>query len=1567
MVSPLGGAWELRLEGSSGIGARGPLLSLDSSDSPCSSRPVMVASSASHNLVNLVSQDTEGVEHSHLSRVQADTSFSHQSNLHRGDLVAVSPVVDSSWDLEESYEPHSTDLGTSLQEVPSTSEMSSQEQEPSPGKQKVSKPGLPFLSSKNKVSTPSSGSIGASEAPTAQEKPVFGTRGNQKSPPPKNLQNAKEKSGTSPALNASPSKLRDKNSQSKKESSKGVQTRGAQAPPISPNSPTGKNNSRGQVVGSLLEKSRTSPARTSAKKRKANKSPSVSPDRVLQPKRKKQFLDTPSSSTGESKNNSPEKSSIEEDRSGSPFFPSEDFSFGASPPGSPSRSEEAAEKEKSIPLRGLEVRNPGGQNRVPETGNSSPAPNPLPNPSAKSAPRDLVSNLHNTTPGEASKVTAQRPSKARKLPNLVTQPPQQTRANHPGPNQAALQAPNTRPNQNQGTNNPSSAQAPGVNPNRQRDKSGTGRHRGRGNLPTAPRNLTRLPPKERPPPATLVQPGFSNSPTNPKVVCPVKNCRKEISGNMDGHLNHHLAARTKLPSEWLAEVNRTVCQVCNKIVSTQTRGNYVEERKGYFHPLCRRAPISTNRPVLVFEGRPEPASVGPTRGPMDAFVANLEPTLLDENGQEIGDTVDPTSELREIFTKNVPVLHFIPKKAIGAVGQAFASACERVSEQAPLEDWLPLLTFAKTVLVAPPYMESGTKIDMAKWVGDRAKTFVTDGWRSLWAETLDDFPQTASVRHKSSPPTPGSLKWKEMMSKKVRTTSLSSAFKCLASKGVAKVDDKVVEKLKTLHPARKFAIRAPVVENPPSLGCGADHIEKAIKSFPKGSAPGPDGLRPQHLKDLLKFQRKQDPLKVNKVLCRPLNLLLSGKAPKTLAPFLSGANLIALNKDEGAIRPIAIGCTLRRLASKIVSTLISEDASILLSPTQVGVGISGGAEAIIEAVKAYDLANADNEDFCIGQVDYRNAFNEIARAQFIEETDISFPQISTWVRWCYDAEPELVVHTDDGHVTLESDEGCHQGDPLGPLLFCLAIKRITEKIKIKFRPQLNVWFFDDGTIAGDTDMVFRIMQFIDEESKKVGLELNKGKSYLYWPACRSDRLNKTPKDPFPSEFGRSPNGLKVLGAPIGTEAFVKAHLAEIKAKAGNAMDRLRLMDDPQAEFSLLRMCAGFCRITYLTRALDCTITRELAEDFDKTTLANLEHVLGTPELDNQATLQTHLPIREGGLGVRSAVLHQGAARLASINANRPLTALICSNQGHPSPDHSNPKEAIEFFAASSGLDDISDKIAKEREQKILSAHVDKATEASWSLQATLKDKARLNSCKGVSGNVILQTPGIKSLGTILTAHQFRFYLVNRLGLPFVFPEGSYCTWCKSPMDSAGYHAAICRNGPHRNRRHNAIASVVFDFCRKAAWQPTREVTIHGTQQTTVPGDVFLPRNTSASQAVAIDVTITHPLKEATLNQAAREVGAAAKEAELKKFQKHGSVCQEAGVDFKPFAVEFYGHIGTSGNMFLDNIAAAIASRFNIAQGPVRGEINRRLFFTLVKQEAEAVLARTPDPTNPVVF
>jgi hypothetical protein len=87
-------------------------------------------------------------------------------------------------------------------------------------------------------------------------------------------------------------------------------------------------------------------------------------------------------------------------------------------------------------------------------------------------------------------------------------------------------------------------------------------------------------------------------------------------------------------------------------------------------------------------------------------------------------------------------------------------------------------------------------------------------------------------------------------------------------------------------------------------------VARALASFPPGSGGGPDGLRPQHLKDLTSMKTGAIGSELLEALTDFTNHLLAGQVPSEVLPILYGATLIAIDKKSGGIArlPSAVRC-----------------------------------------------------------------------------------------------------------------------------------------------------------------------------------------------------------------------------------------------------------------------------------------------------------------------------------------------------------------------------------------------------------------------------------------------------------------------------------------------------------------------------------------------------------------------------------------------------------------------------------------------------------------------------------
>jgi hypothetical protein len=120
-------------------------------------------------------------------------------------------------------------------------------------------------------------------------------------------------------------------------------------------------------------------------------------------------------------------------------------------------------------------------------------------------------------------------------------------------------------------------------------------------------------------------------------------------------------------------------------------------------------------------------------------------------------------------------------------------------------------------------------------------------------------------------------------------------------------------------------------------------------SFSPGSAGGLDSLKPQHLKDLISDKLGLSSSNLLSSLAKIIDLMFLGLIPFEINQILYGASFCALSKKDGGIRPIAVGCTLRRLAAKIVCTRLGH----FLNPLQLCFVTKYGAEAGAHSARNY--------------------------------------------------------------------------------------------------------------------------------------------------------------------------------------------------------------------------------------------------------------------------------------------------------------------------------------------------------------------------------------------------------------------------------------------------------------------------------------------------------------------------------------------------------------------------------------------------------------------------------------
>ena len=96
-------------------------------------------------------------------------------------------------------------------------------------------------------------------------------------------------------------------------------------------------------------------------------------------------------------------------------------------------------------------------------------------------------------------------------------------------------------------------------------------------------------------------------------------------------------------------------------------------------------------------------------------------------------------------------------------------------------------------------------------------------------------------------------------------------------------------------------------------------------------------------------------------------------------------------------------------------------------------------------------------------------------------------------------------------------------------------------------------------------------------------------------------------------------------------------------------------------------------------------------------------------------------------------------------------------------------------------------------------------------KASLRDRARLNTISAPHAGAWLRAIPNPNLSLAMPQREFIIAVRTWLGIPFFPPPpSSKRCFCGQVLDSYGDHLLGCGEGNWRNRRHNALADVVFE-------------------------------------------------------------------------------------------------------------------------------------------------------------
>ena len=793
------------------------------------------------------------------------------------------------------------------------------------------------------------------------------------------------------------------------------------------------------------------------------------------------------------------------------------------------------------------------------------------------------------------------------------------------------------------------------------------------------------------------------------------------------------------------------------------------------------------------------------------------------------------------------VIKHIPKSARPLCASHLASVLRAiVADSADYNNWLALFNWSASILQPPK--RSGKRHNLSNTIKKRISDFTPTTVQS----NLDE--GTASLRA----PSPDHL-LAQAVTTKLEDGNLRAAIRLMCSDDTpAALSMENLKRLQEKHPqAQPIGGPSPDPAQFTPLSVEEAEVRRAILSFPAGSSGGPDGMRPQHLKDLLLCRESGAGLLT--ALTAFVNLTLAGQCPVDAAPIFFGGRLIALNKKSGGLRPIVVGFTLRRLVSKCANAYTAAQLASYFKPIQLGVGISGGCEAAVHSARRFlETLPADN---VVVKLDFSNAFNSLHRSDMLQSVADRAPHLLSYCHSAY-SNPSVLYY---GQFVIMSQEGPQQGDPLGPLLFCNTIHPLIESLS----SALRLGYMDDVTLGGSQEAVARDVQRIMNDGKDLGLNLNVSKCELIVnPGCRIT-------DPVLSSFPQvSAADAELLGAPLFPGAALDSAWSKRCDELARAVNRLALIGAQDA-LILLRASFSAPRVQHLLRCSP-SANNSLLQTFDNLLRSAVDRITNSALSDIQ-WLQASMPIKQGGLGVRRVTSLATPAFLASAAGSLSLQDQIlevctCQTDSHftsyltqwsasfgPPPDPMPSKQS--FWDQPGILEDRS------------------------TIQASLVDQSQmacyLASVAPHSGDWLLALP-IANCGLRLEDEAVRVAVGMRLGLTLCVPHKCHCG---SDVDAHGRHAMVCKKAPGRVARHQVLNDIILRAINAADVPAVKEPSGLNRQDGKRPDGLSLIPWQSG-KPLLWDVTVASTLAGSYVDTAATGAGLVADQAADRKTAKY---------------------------------------------------------------------------------
>jgi hypothetical protein len=537
------------------------------------------------------------------------------------------------------------------------------------------------------------------------------------------------------------------------------------------------------------------------------------------------------------------------------------------------------------------------------------------------------------------------------------------------------------------------------------------------------------------------------------------------------------------------------------------------------------------------------------------------------------------------------------------------------------------------------------------------------------------------------------------------------------------------------------------------------------------------------------------------------------------------------------------------------------------------------------------------DDYVVCKLDFSNAFNCLHRDTILNEVAKHIPEIYKFCHLAYSKASVLRFNTD----TVMSECGVQQGDPLGSLLFCLTLQPILQSITA----DLTIGFLDDLTLGGNISTIARDIQLIKQASGDIGLNLNATKCELITNCSGGPPHEVTHNKVFANFVHLSADDATLLGSPLLAGSALTASLLAAVQDLAKAIDRLRHLHAHDA-LILLRACFSAPKLTFILRCTPCH-SHPTLQEFDSLLKRGISLITNSAISDLQM-MQASLPVKDGGLGIRSVASLALPAFLASAASTHELQNKILQQASFVLPETFIKDSQLQWQSVTSLTCPEGPASCRQSSWDRPLINLDKAT--IFNSQPDNYNRARLAAVStSHSGDWLFALP-ISSCGLRLDDEAIRVAVGLRLGINLCEPHT--CP-CGATVDARGSHGLSCRSNSGRTSRHHQLNDTIQRALSRCHIPAIKEPSGLSRSDGKRPdGMTLIPW--SGGKCLLWDVTVVDTLATSYLPSTSASAGSAAENAAQRKELKYSALT--SSYDFIPLAFETLGPINDSAICFL---------------------------------------------------